>query len=412
MRILGVCNLFPPYVLGGNELRLREVLEALRSRHEVKVLTSRPPPDLQVPEEEWIIRELVQIVPYPRPLPRRRFNLGRELAISLSNRTITSQVIAEHRPDVVYMSDTKRTFLGPAHAARAAGVPLVWDITDLSLLAYRRREAIRRHLPCMHLGGLSFRHPIAVSRFIRDALIDGGVLNPALKRGSSGILRQGVDVTRFCVAAPEIREGPARRLLFVGALIEDKGLHVVLRSLARLVQRDPTTDYRLTVCGDSGDEAYKARLRAYVEAQRLQERVDFRGRVPSSETPRLYREHDVLIFASIWAEPFATTPLEAMASGCPVIGTVVGGQRDFFRHGENCLTYDPEDPEELGERVRALTDSGLRRKLAEQAQAEVAASLSLETYVHAIEKVLLEATQPPNLQNMNSSRGLTAPSAT
>src|SRR5690606_13581551 len=148
------------------------------------------------------LRELVQSVPYPEPLPSRRWNLGRELVVSATNQVITSKVIAEYRPDVVYMSDTKRIFLGPAHAARAAGVPLVWDITDLSLLAYRRRASLRRRLPSIHLDGLSFRHPIAVSRFIRDALIDGGVLNPALKRGSSGILRQGVDLGRFRVAAP------------------------------------------------------------------------------------------------------------------------------------------------------------------------------------------------------------------
>src|SRR5690606_34739402 len=133
---------------------------------------------------------------------------------------------------------------------------------------------------------------------------------------------------------------------------------IVLKALVRLVRHEPAghPGYRLTVCGDSGDESYKKRLRAFVREQGLEDRVQFLGRVPNTETPALYREHDVFVFSSIWAEPFATTPLEAMASGCPVVGTSVGGQEELFRHDENCLIYEPTNDSALADRLRALAN--------------------------------------------------------
>lgn len=406
MRILSVCNLFPPYVLGGNEVRLREILECLRSQHEVRVLTSTPPPEVSVPSEPWILRELVQAVPYPRPLGDQSFYFGRELVVSKLNYTTTARAIADFRPHVVYMSDTKRTFLGPAYAARRADAPVVWDITDLSLLAYKRRSRVRRWTPWAQLDGLDFEHPLAISRFIRDELIRGGVLSPSLLAGNAGFLRQGVDLARFAVDEPVVHDGPAARLLYVGTLIEDKGLHVVLRALERLVRHEPAghPGHRLTVCGDSGDTTYKARVRAFVQDHGLSDRVEFRGRVPTTGTPELYRSHDVYVFSSVWPEPFATTPLEAMASGCPVIGTPVGGQADFFRHDQNCLTYEPNSDIELADRLRAMADPLRRRRLALEALAEVKADFDFKDYVTRIEGVLLEAAERSQFQSMNTSR--------
>jgi glycosyltransferase involved in cell wall biosynthesis len=401
MRILTVCNLFPPYVQGGNEIRLAEILEGLRARHDVAVLTSTVPRDKSVPTAKGVHRELTQSVPYPEPIRGRTLFLGRELAVNALNYATTRRLIADFKPDVVYMSDTKRTFLGPAHAAQQAGVRVVWDITDKSLGSYRRRADLRRWVPWSHLDGLSFDHSIAISRYIRDALVDMGLLPT-----SAQYINQGVDLTRFGVDAPRVSGGPARRLLYVGSLIPDKGLHVVLRALSRLTSQEHSTSgggYRLTVCGDSGDTAYKAKLAAFVEEHKLTDRVDFRGRVPVTETPTLYREHDAFIFSSLWPEPFATTPLEAMASGCPVIGTPVGGQKDFFRHEENCLTYAATSDFELAERVRSLADPARRLRLAVSALEEVRRDFDFSDYVRKIESVLVDAASV-NAKKTRSTR--------
>ena len=107
--------------------------------------------------------------------------------------------------------------------------------------------------------------------------------------------------------------------------------------------------------------------------------------------PRVYREHDALLFTSEWAEPFALTPLEGMASGLPVIGTTTGGSRELFRDRDNSLTYTAGQHDELADRiVRLAGDSELRARISATGQAEVRANYDESHIVDEIEAYLEE----------------------
>lgn len=382
MKILAVCNLYPPYVVGGNEVRLSEIVDELRRRHEVLVLSSL----YDAPPDEGVERSLRQIAPYPDSVGSSWWGpvLFKEWRIAAHNYRRAREVLQRFDPDVVYMSDTKRVFLGAPFAAMDAGKPLVWDITDLGLLYYRGRPGFRRRLANMHLKRLPFGRSIAVSSFIRDALVRGGVLPE-----SAVAINQGVHLDNFRVREPLPPGQKPRKMLFVGGLIHDKGLHVVLRGLKLLLQH--SGDYSLTVCGDGGETDYKAGLFAYVEKEGLADQVDFRGRVPMDQIPSIYREHDIFVFSSIWDEPFASTPLEAMASGVPVVGTLVGGQQGFFINGQNSMTYGKEDPAELCARVRQLEDRALYDAIARRGVEQALADHDFGDYVAKIEAILQAA---------------------
>lgn len=385
VRILAISNLFPPYVMGGNEIRLRQILDGLRERHEVHVLTSAPPDEVATgSEESWITRSLRQYVPYPRAIDGRRGLLPRELVVSAYNRRVAESTIRRFRPDVVYVSDLKRVFLGPVFAAEDRDLTVVWDITDTALCHYRHRPLARRLLPWMDPHRLSFRYSVTISDYIRRTLIERGVLDDR-----AVAIRQGVDLGRFSPRDWDACRNKPRRLLFVGSLIEDKGAHTVLEALHELV-RDGT-EYGVTICGTSGDEGYKARLRAYVRENSLEPYVDFRGRVPQEQLPEVYRHHDIYVFSSVWPEPFATTPLEAMACRVPVIGTPVGGQHGFFEDRSNALVYEPGDGRDLARAVRELEDDPLRLEVVERAFDQVHRDFDFGTYVGKIEDVLVEA---------------------
>ena len=124
------------------------------------------------------------------------------------------------------------------------------------------------------------------------------------------------------------------------------------------------------------------------------------------EMPQIYRENDALLFTSEWAEPFALTPLEAMASGLPVIGTTTGGSREIFRHQDNSLTYNAGNAEELGARIMELAGNpSLRQRIAEIGQAEVRSTYSLPVIVDQIEKYLIQSAAtwtPPGLPHYAS----------
>ena len=187
-----------------------------------------------------------------------------------------------------------------------------------------------------------------------------------------------------------------RELLWVGRLAQDKGVMTALKAMHAVKGR---FEGQLHIYG-KGEAHYSALLHDYVHEHRLPVKFSSAG---MEEMPRIYRDHDALLFTSEWAEPFALTPLEAMASGTPVIGTTTGGSREIFRHGDNALTYNAGHAEELAARILELESSReARLRIAAAGQTEVRATYALPVIVDQIEQYLREtiaAWTPPGLPN-------------
>jgi glycosyltransferase involved in cell wall biosynthesis len=108
--------------------------------------------------------------------------------------------------------------------------------------------------------------------------------------------------------------------------------------------------------------------------------------------PGVYADYDALLFTSAWEEPFALTPLEAMAAGVPVLGTPSGGSRELFRDGENAIVFAVRDDAALAAGIRRLAaDAALRQRIATTAGGEVRARFELATVMHRIERILEES---------------------
>ena len=164
------------------------------------------------------------------------------------------------------------------------------------------------------------------------------------------------------------------RLLYVGRLAEDKDPLTAIRAMKLLPER-----FTLSIFG-RGDADYPERLKE--EAETLRDRVEFRS-VGVEEMGGIYAAHDALLFTSAWAEPFALTPLEAMAARLPVISTLEGGTRELIRHRENALAFRTGDSADLAAQVRCLDDDlHLREEIAATAHREVCESYDLSKITH------------------------------
>jgi glycosyltransferase involved in cell wall biosynthesis len=106
----------------------------------------------------------------------------------------------------------------------------------------------------------------------------------------------------------------------------------------------------------------------------------------------VYSKYDGLIFSSNWGEPFALTPLEAMASGLPVIMCPDGGDAELLRDGCNAIGFTAGDAESLAQAIQlflSLPDHG--EQLAKVALAEVREKFCMEAMCDQIEAMLLDA---------------------
>jgi glycosyltransferase involved in cell wall biosynthesis len=152
---------------------------------------------------------------------------------------------------------------------------------------------------------------------------------------------------------------PEKFILFVGVLYPFKNIETIIRAYSLLRRRVPSLREKLVIVGRKGWHC-EGIFRLIPELG-LEEHVVCTGNI-SDDLPEIYNLAEFLVFPSIYeACPFP--PLEAMASGIPVIVSRRGGLPEIAGDA-GCYLDDPLDSRTLSEHMeRLLTDRDLRRDL-------------------------------------------------
>ena len=171
-------------------------------------------------------------------------------------------------------------------------------------------------------------------------------------------------------------------LAFAGRITRQKALGTGLAALERVADVD------LLVAGDGPD---LDAVRHAASERGLDGRVRFLGPLDREGVLAVFRAADAALLTSTW-ENFPHTVVEALAVGCPVIATAVGGVPEVVRDGENGLLVAPKDPDALGAAIgRFFGDAALRERLSGAAAASVE-GYSEQDVFETIESELAKAT--------------------
>lgn len=178
------------------------------------------------------------------------------------------------------------------------------------------------------------------------------------------VLPMGVDMMgRFCPDNTVVRS--SNELLFVGRLVEKKGLRYLLEALPAVLRRIP--DVRLTVAGFGPEESA---LKTQVRSLGLDGHVQFLGAIPQSELPGLYRRAALFVAPFIRAdsgdeEGLGLVLVEAIGCGCPILAGNVPAVREVLDNGFDQFSIDPSDAGALAARItRTLVDLATAREQA------------------------------------------------
>ena len=395
MNILIITNLYPPYVLGGYEILCGQVVHSLLQHgHRITILTSVHGTADGVPVQDiiegcMVTRSLRLFCPFERSAGSE---IGPRISTERYNRHTTTSFIEQLPlpPDIIFMWSQLRLTPGPARAAEASGIPIVYTFNDENIAGYLPApfrltpKGVLRYLfdrliaPAITLRGIRFEHTTCISRILKRNLITRG-----LWIEDSHVIYQGIPIERFPLRPDAGKRQEPIRVLYAGQLHAYKGVHTILEAAALLSKNPRTPSFTLTITGKGPDE-YTSRLQK--EAEGLTVPITFTGIVPHDQMPELYRSHDVFIFPSIWEEPFGLTHLEAMASGLPVISTVNGGQGEFLVEGVNALVFPPEDADKLARELdRLLADDALYERLVREGRMTAESSFTFTRYVQELE---------------------------
>jgi D-inositol-3-phosphate glycosyltransferase len=238
-------------------------------------------------------------------------------------------------------------------AGRACDVPVVQTFHALG--SVKRRHQGAADTSPQHRIGYERQLGHGVDRIVvqcRDEIRE--LLLLGVPRTAMTLVPSGVDTGRFLPDGPAEPRADRPRILSVGRLVERKGFEELIRAMPLVPGAE------CVIVGGTGDQPYAHRLRELARECGVGDRVRLAGSVPVADMPRWYRSADVLA-ATPWYEPFGLTPLEAMASGVPVVGSAVGGIIDTVVDGVTGDLVPARDPRALGSALRRLLTDGVRR---------------------------------------------------
>ncbi|NEP27841.1 glycosyltransferase family 4 protein [Moorena sp. SIO3I6] len=122
----------------------------------------------------------------------------------------------------------------------------------------------------------------------------------------------------------EIPEIPRdKELVFLGRLVSDKGVDLLLEALANLKSIGLTP--KLTIIGGGAEES---QLHQQAKDLDIINQIDFVGTKVEQELAQILNAHKIMVVPSRWQEPFGIVALEGIACGCVVIGSQGGGLKD------------------------------------------------------------------------------------
>lgn len=138
-----------------------------------------------------------------------------------------------------------------------------------------------------------------------------------------------------------------RDLVFLGRLVSDKGVDVLLRALGNLKPQGVTPT--LTIIGEGPEESP---LRQLAKELQIETQVAFVGRKTGEELVDELNTHRIMVVPSRWREPFGVVALEGIACGCVVVGSAEGGLKGAI--GPCGVTFPNGDSESLGRTLQRL----------------------------------------------------------
>jgi colanic acid/amylovoran biosynthesis glycosyltransferase len=209
------------------------------------------------------------------------------------------------------------------------------------------------------------RFVACISDFCRSQLMK---MVPREHWGSLEIVHCGVDPDVYRHVVRRRDPGTPMSMLCVGRLVSDKGQALLIEAIPLLAERGiPTT---LTLVGDGPDRKALERVARDLGVAEL---VTFAGAVGQDDIMRYYVEADVFCLPS-FAEGVPVVLMEAMATGLPVVSTLIAGIGELVEQGVSGWLARPGRAELLVEALSLLADPDVRNMMGEQGRQRVVAS--------------------------------------
>ncbi len=353
-KILVITNLLPPQEMGGFGRTVWEFCDLLLKRgHSLRILTADMPHLEKTPDqgiegvEKHVVRNLKLFGDWREG---KAIQTARDEALNdilHYNSRLIMDACDQFAPDCCMLGNLD--FIG-------------WSYL---------KELVERKIPLLHrLGNASPGYPLEAAPGTKLYCLAGcsnWLVREVKKQGynftNTAVLHPGSPIEQYYRAF--LPDHQSLRICFAGLLLPYKGSHILIEALAHLKQRG--VDFTCEFAGDTTDSGFTAALKDYARNQGFADSVKFPGFLNKHELAALYSRSNVMVFPSLFDEPFGKSQIEAMAAGLTVISSGTGGSREIVQDGKNGLIFESGNPRSLADRlVYLIQNRGLWEQLSLQ----------------------------------------------
>jgi len=185
---------------------------------------------------------------------------------------------------------------------------------------------------------------IAVSKFTKNKIAD----NYDIEKGKIDVVYNGIDKGDFANDIEAVNPFGKKIVLFLGRLTLHKGADYFLRSAKKVLEKN--NDVLFIVSGGGDMERKVIEMACELG---IGDKVLFTGFLRDKQLRKIYKMANLYVMPSV-SEPFGITPLEALASGTPVMISKQSGVSEVLNH---CLKVDFWDVDEMANKILAVLEN-------------------------------------------------------
>jgi len=376
MNILFVSEYYPPKIMGGGEINLNLLAQALAKRNvNVSVLTSHHEGLTRYQEVNGvhiyrrlktgdnpnsILSNLKRSTTFPHSVARevrkiakkKRFDVVHFIGTSILaapklNIPLPFFATIESYPTLCPKGD--RTYFGKTECKiKCSLTKFIACQGNSKQIGKMKNKLYLKYNPIFLLyvynyykklnNSLHYCKLIAISEYVQKVLLQHG--------HQSEVIPNALDTKVF--KSTQKQSGKVN-VLYLGSLIRSKGPQVLLQALRGLDCH----------CDLYGEGVLKDELQQLIRKHNLDATIHHP--VPYDQIPSIYSNAHIVVFPSIWPEPFGRIAIEAMAAGKPVIGSSIGGIKETIEQGVGILVQPGSVPQ-LHKALQQLISKPDRRK--------------------------------------------------
>ena len=257
------------------------------------------------------------------------------------------------KPDVIHTNTLYGIPCSVWKAAHKKGIAVVHTIRDRAILSPVQHGhkvsplVVKAHKKYMRSISQYVDAVTAPSEYtLRTSLETGAFSKIKVKECVFNSVQIDYELLHKMVEERKDRKSKHIKFMYAGRLIYIKGIRQMMEAFSRIDNQD----CELHICG-TGE------MTDYVNEQAKKDmRIIYYGKMTSEELARQYQECDVLLFPSVWPEPFGRVFIEGNMYGMPVIAGNCGGIPEIYTVTHGGDLCDCENVDELTEMMKKYLD--------------------------------------------------------